>query len=344
MSESTYAKIYIKNNTGSTLNLLSDSYIEWGKYEDSPPSQIPNGNDPTATDGVGYFRPCGRKGSATGTEGKVYYQDAMKAIFVISWDIPYSKDNTASITADFSQATQTNYLYRETNSEFDKTESPSTSGSPDLYFQIQFPEPVDSADVNTDLSSLSMLSNDAPIQSIDPAGVINNSCDEYDDQRVAEIFNGRTTGTIRDVIEHSGVPVIDRLRFILECGLISERTSAILGADFIEQHLVDILSNSEHQTTVQTFLAKYRETIAGDGDEHITDVIEKMRAHRGVYSSKNNKSQAYFYDAVFALIRVLPANIAANVASSLRNIHCSDKESFYQETLAQFEVLKKAVL
>lgn len=93
--ELTY-KIDGKVTTPAKLMLQSKD-LSWGKWVDSPPSEIKTtaGGSAKAT-----FKACGAACSATGTEGTVVYKgdDAEGTTFTLKFDIPYSAANSGGVT------------------------------------------------------------------------------------------------------------------------------------------------------------------------------------------------------------------------------------------------------
>ncbi|MDP2699908.1 aegerolysin family protein [Thalassospira sp.] len=334
MSESTYAKIHLKNETGGGLK-LRDSQLSWGKYDTEPPTQIANNVE-------GYFKPQGAKSTATGTEGVVQYSDNQGAIFEIKWDIPYNKSNSASIIFTNSEKYGDGYTYGQYDSTYSNLCSTPKSGNPDLYFLIGYDSDAIMNRPVSDVSShLAGLSDTAPRSSLDLEEATRLACHAYSRKQVSELFGTRTQVTMLDILTEKRMPTIDRVRFSLDTGLLSPHASVLSGIELISQSLTSFKLSNETKALVTNYLSAIKSQVSSGTGAGINDLSNQISEQRNLLGeSLLEFKSCCLFDALLSLVEVAPIAVAANAASMLRDSVRDDDVLWQQMVSSQLEQLK----
>lgn len=338
MAENTYAKIYIKNKTGSALNLKKED-LSSGKYDDDPPAQIADGKE-------GYFKPQGRKDTATGAEGYVEYSDSHKAIFKIKFDIPYSANNSASITFVNSEDFSGGFTYGQYNSDYTKSRSTPKSGNPDLYFLIEYTSDADvKSNESNSFSQLLDLSEQAQRTSLSIEEATELSCQAYSKNEVTKLFSERVEVTAEDILTEKRMPLIDRVRFTLDSELLSPRTSVLIGVKLIEQSLPRLATNKTLQDLVTGYLSDVRDLINGSNAVNLDGAINQILTQRELLGEcLEDYKRCCLFDALLSLVEVAPHSVAANVASQIRCSAQDDSKLWDQVVAEHFNYVKSVIL
>lgn len=121
---------------------------------------------------------------------------------------------------------QTDYSYTKLYQSFSNTQ----------YFLISSqslstaPNSVTSKQLEV-LTALPLLRS---IQKVDKITVISKSCKNYNEKRVAKLYQGHEYATARDILDVAGVPTIDKVDIIFKVDFLSPKESLLFGVAFSE--------------------------------------------------------------------------------------------------------------